>query len=92
MYEFNLPLLTTSSTQDNEEQSNQAVFIVRESPAGCLILLFNLPTSLSSAKRFLLQAFEFAAIPAIPGAQPSLESLSSHCFLKASMPERFAFD
>lgn len=92
MYEFNLPLLTTSSTQDYEEQSNQAVFTVRESPAGCLILLFNLPTSLSSAKRFLLRVFQFAAIPAIPRAQLNLESLPSHCFLKASIPERFGFD
>ena len=92
MCEFNLPLLTTSSAQDYEEQSSQAVFIVRESSAGWLILLHNLPTSLSSARRFLSQAFEFAAMPAIPGAQPSLESPSSHCVLKASMPERFGVD
>lgn len=88
----------SSSTPNHEfytevwRAKQQGRFIMREFH-NCLALLYCLPLAQSSVKRFRFQAFEFGATgPVIPGAQPSLESLCSRCFLKASMPERFGFD
>lgn len=79
MYEFNLPLLTTLLHRIMKSKTTRQCSLW-ESPCRLLEPALNPSTSLGSAKRFLLQAFEFAALLAIPGAQPSLESLSSHCF------------